>query len=481
MNTKILIAVYILIISVILILMLITGKKNAAYYKKLDKKEHPLRSFYPAAAYIYGKSLKLFGKKTKPETAAKIKMLYVKENISEEYYLFMLKKISAILSILAAVSMLGIMVCASALSADNTKTLERGDYGKGKTSYELELEAGEIQETVQIDLDAVKHTDEEIEGIFEAAYEPVKKAMLGENESADNVNKPLNFITEYNGIDISWDSDSPDIVGYDGEAKLKEENAAAVNIFAEFSMEGKSEIYAMPITVTAKEPDEKEKLINEILESIDEENNIYAKEVVLPEEADGKKLTFKKIEEHNAGIFLVLGIAAVIVIAFGYEKTLDKKLKQRKEQMLLDFTEIVSKLSLLYEAGLSILKAWERIVEEYEADCTEEHFAYREMAMTLKKIKSGASEREAYYEFGKRCGLHPYLRLGNILEQNLSKGTKGIKLLLKQEVEDAFEQRKKIALKRGEEASTKLIFPMVIMLIIVIAIIAVPALMSMQL
>ncbi len=481
MNLKILTAIYILIISAILILMLITRSKNTQYYKNLDKKEHPLKSFYPAAAFLYGKYIRLFGKKTKPETAAKIKMLCVKENISEEYFLFMLKKISSILAILAAIGMLGIMVCASALSADNTKTLERNDYGKGQTSYELDVEAGDIKETVQIDLDAVAHTEEEIDEIFESSYESIKKEMLGENESADNVSKPLNFITEYNGIDISWESGSPDIVNYDGEAKLENGNEAAVNIFAEFSMEGVSEIYAMPITVTAEEQDEKEKLVNEILESIEEENDIHEKEVVLPKEADGKKLTFKKAEEHNAGIFLVLGIAAVLIIAFGYEKTLDKKLKQRKEQMLLDFTEIVSKLSLLYEAGLSILKAWERIVEEHEAACSEEHFAYREMAMTLKKIKSGASEREAYYEFGKRCGLHPYLRLGNILEQNLSKGTKGIKLLLKQEVEDAFEQRKKIALKRGEEASTKLIFPMVIMLIIVIAIIAVPALMSMQL
>ena len=34
-------------------------------------------------------------------------------------------------------------------------------------------------------------------------------------------------------------------------------------------------------------------------------------------------------------------------------------------------------------------------------------------------------------QFGRRCGLYPYIKLGNLLEQNLSKGTKGMKELLK--------------------------------------------------
>ena len=52
--------------------------------------------------------------------------------------------------------------------------------------------------------------------------------------------------------------------------------------------------------------------------------------------------------------------------------------------------------------------------------------------------------------------------------------------LLKKEVEDAFEERKRIARKKGEEAGTKLLIPMVMMLAVVIAIVAVPALMSMR-
>ena len=179
-------------------------------------------------------------------------------------------------------------------------------------------------------------------------------------------------------------------------------------------------------------------------------------------------------------MILLLGLSVVIVLAFGYDRSLEKKVRERREEMMIDYTEIVSKLSLLYEAGSSILKAWEKIVSDQEKK-GRERYAYKEMKLALEKIKSGVRERDAYAEFGKRCGLHPYIKLGNILEQNLSKGTKGMKLLLKQETTDAFEERKRNARKKGEEAGTKLLVPMILMMILVIVIIAVPALMAVNL
>ena len=66
------------------------------------------------------------------------------------------------------------------------------------------------------------------------------------------------------------------------------------------------------------------------------------------------------------------------------------------------------------------------------------------------------------------------------MTQNLRKGTRGLGLLLEQEAADAFEERKNLAKKYGEEAGTKLLLPMMIMFGIVVAVIMVPAMMSMQ-
>ena len=85
-----------------------------------------------------------------------------------------------------------------------------------------------------------------------------------------------------------------------------------------------------------------------------------------------------------------------------------------------------------------------------------------------------------YENYGTRCGISVYKKFGMMLSQNLRKGTKGLTELLGREAEDAFEERKNLAKKIGEEAGTKLMIPMFLMLIIVFAMVIVPAFFSIQ-
>ena len=106
--------------------------------------------------------------------------------------------------------------------------------------------------------------------------------------------------------------------------------------------------------------------------------------------------------------------------------------------------------------------------------------AYEEMVNVMYKISGGASEGECYEEYGIRCNLSEYRKFGMMLSQNLRKGTRGLTELLEREAEDAFEQRKNLAKKAGEEAGTKLMIPLFLMLIIVFAIVIVPAFFSIR-
>ena len=67
-----------------------------------------------------------------------------------------------------------------------------------------------------------------------------------------------------------------------------------------------------------------------------------------------------------------------------------------------------------------------------------------------------------------------------MLTQNLRKGSKGLSELLRAEADQAFEERKAAAKKRGEEAGTKLLVPMFMMLSTVLLIVIVPAFLSIQ-
>ena len=66
------------------------------------------------------------------------------------------------------------------------------------------------------------------------------------------------------------------------------------------------------------------------------------------------------------------------------------------------------------------------------------------------------------------------------IQTNIKKGTKELKELLYQESYDAFEQRKSLAVKKGEEAATRLLMPMFMLLIVVMIIVMVPSVISFQ-
>ena len=72
------------------------------------------------------------------------------------------------------------------------------------------------------------------------------------------------------------------------------------------------------------------------------------------------------------------------------------------------------------------------------------------------------------------------MRFGALLSQNLRKGTKGLNDLLRLEAIQSFEERKARARRLGEEAGTKMLGPMFLMLAVVLIIVVVPAFFTVQ-
>ena len=123
-------------------------------------------------------------------------------------------------------------------------------------------------------------------------------------------------------------------------------------------------------------------------------------------------------------------------------------------------------------------KAWERISAVYAGarqGKDKVRPAYEELVKTAVQIGSGQPESKAYHEFGRRCGLQPYIKLSALLEQSQKTGSKQLRPALELEMASAFEQRKNLARKLGEEATTKLLFPLLLMLGVVMVMIVVPA------
>ena len=130
----------------------------------------------------------------------------------------------------------------------------------------------------------------------------------------------------------------------------------------------------------------------------------------------------------------------------------------------------------LYQAtGMTIRNIWAAIYEEGVKKKGEENPMYREMGRTLNELKSGVSEGMAYKRFGERTKAQELIRFTALLSQNLRKGSSKLKELLDAESVNAFSQRKLRAVKLSEEAGTKLLFPMMLLLMEVMVLIMVPA------
>ena len=158
--------------------------------------------------------------------------------------------------------------------------------------------------------------------------------------------------------------------------------------------------------------------------------------------------------------------------------------KEREEELLREYPEMVNKLSLLLGAGMTLYLAWKKITEMYlnarKAGKIKQMAVYEEMLLARREIESGKGEIKAYAAFGERCGIQKYRKLSNYLIQNLKKGNSGMQAVLEREASEVFEERKGLAKRYSEEAGTKLLLPMLLMLGIVIFIIMVPAVLSFQ-
>lgn len=364
----------------------------------------------------------------------------------------------------------------------------RNSQGEGEREEKLKVQVGDMEETMNVTVEEQEYTEEQLEKTFQSAGEKLEALVLGENESLDEVRSNLKLISAIpdTGISVSWELENHDVMNQQGE--LKTENLPDEGILVKLTavMSYKEEMaenifFARLYPPQLSQTEKLLKKLDEEIERLDEETK-EEEYLKLPSNVDGIPVIWKYGRNFRAAGLMLIGLAmALFLYAAEQEKQKDRK-KKRELQMALDYPQMVSKLTLYLGAGMTIRKAWYQIAEDYEYQREEkgEREVYEEMIYTMHEIQGGASEGECYERFGERCALPVYKKFGAMLSQNLKKGTKGLAPLLRQEADNAFEERKSLAKRLGEEAGTKLLIPMFLMLAVVLVMIVVPAFFSIQ-
>ena len=83
-------------------------------------------------------------------------------------------------------------------------------------------------------------------------------------------------------------------------------------------------------------------------------------------------------------------------------------------------------------------------------------------------------------QWGKRFKEPVYQKLALMLLQVTAKGSREGRLLMEQMEREAFRYRLDMAKKEGEEAATKLLFPMILLLCMVMILVMFPAILRFQ-
>lgn len=383
-------------------------------------------------------------------------------------------------SIVLIGNILGIGVFIKEEREKNMKYLERNPYGEG--AYEETLLAktkGKTQE-ITVYVEEKSYTEKEIEDYIEKAKKDLDQWLKKAEKEKDFL-----FPKELKGnpVQISWSTGNPDLLSWEGIlGKNISEKGEEVEIVAAISLGEKSEIWKRRITVYPPKLNEKEKMQREIQKEAELLSENPSGPLYLPQTLQGEEIYYKKTGSGKGGMIclwsLVLGIGI-----YPLQKEKEKKQKEfvRKE-MQRDYPDIVQKLVLFLRAGFTIRKAMEKIADGYlhskEKYHTKERRAYEELVRTCREMQGGIYEAEAYERFGTRCGISQYKILSVLLVQNLKKGNKNLLELLEREEAVAEDERKRSAKVRGEEASTKLLLPMMLQLIVVLMILIIPAFLS---
>ena len=397
--------------------------------------------------------------------------------------------------VVALTGFLGLIICISE-SKDQRLIqdgkLLRNEAGDGSESQKLQLNADGILKNYDymLEVEAQRLQGEALDQLFVNAAKEAEEQFIGENLSLDCIDHAvlLQKNLQNGQIRARWRFDPENIIDTEGELWVEETCEEGILVMVSLTMTYFEEVreHSFGCFVYPKKLSQSERLLADLQSYFEEEQELSKNQhfLSLPLRIGNVRLHWSQKIENTYQFILTLGIVAAVVVYLQEGGKEQRKEQERKEQLLRQYPDMVSKMSLLLGAGMTLSGAWERIVLNYQHKL-EHHQAqseevYEQMLLAYREMQDGVGELRVYEQFGERCGTPQYRKLSMLIIQNLRKGSSGLRQSLEKEVADAFSLRKNLAKRAGEEAGTKILLPMMFMLCIVMVIILVPAFLTFQ-
>lgn len=170
----------------------------------------------------------------------------------------------------------------------------------------------------------------------------------------------------------------------------------------------------------------------------------------------------------NNPLALFFGVVIAAIFIWYMNESFKDKLTERREEILADFPQVLSKMTLLVNSGMLLRDAWNLVAGQSDA------VLFQEMQLTAAQLNNGVSEAAAYREFGERCGIKEIRKFSSMVIQGLEKGAAELTMFLKDMADELWLEKRNMVKQQGEKANAKLLMPTVIIFIGILFMIMAP-------
>ncbi|SEM90951.1 type II secretion system F family protein [Paenibacillus sp. OK076] len=174
---------------------------------------------------------------------------------------------------------------------------------------------------------------------------------------------------------------------------------------------------------------------------------------------------------------MVGGLALGVALPFALYKDLNTKVQRRDQDILMELPELLNRIVLLVGAGETVQRA---IVHCVASQGERNHPLYNELRKMVGDWNNGYSFQQSFEQFSRRCGVQEVTIFTTTVLLNFRRGGGDFVLALRDLSHVLWEKRKAVSRAKGEQASSKLVFPMVLIFFSIVVMIGAPAFMMMN-
>ena len=392
---------------------------------------------------------------------------------------------------LLLISLLLILIFFFAISAlqqgEEVKTLSRPEYGEPVKTERLfaRMEYGGkiLEKATKVKVFPQVRSVHATEKALEQFEQNVEIKILGKNKDIKHVCTDLFLFTKEEGSDVAieWFSNKPELLSREGKvdtilAKGKEQNVELTAVYSLGEIERK---ITFPVHITsiegANDKTTLEERLSNAIENV-EEGPAVGTRLTLPKTL-GEEVRIRWIEKEKnplPELLLLFVVVFGIIYRLRY-KTAENEVKTDQKAILNDLPDFTNKLLLLLSAGLVSESAIRKITTDYRKRCSKkqkplyEGFCEIEQRMQL----TNASFLKEFSDFAQKSGVRELIRLQTIISENMYIGN-SLSEKLETEAAMLWFYKKKSVEERGQLAETKLTFPLLLQLIILMMITLAP-------